>query len=81
MTAGLQLMKCLLTPLARTVLLPFGLSAAMSATDAVIQKKIYESGTTSLIISNEEMEDIMKIVKSPEESGLIIKGIRETIKN
>ena len=40
-----------------------------------------ESGTTTLIISNEEMNDIMKIVKSPEESGLLIKGVSEAIKN
>ena len=53
----------------------------MSATDAGIQKKIYGSGTTALIISNEEMEDVMKIVKSFEESGLLIKGIGEAIKN
>ena len=44
-------------------------------------KKIYGSGTTALIIWNEEMKDIMKIVKSLEESGLLIKGISETIKN
>ena len=53
----------------------------MSAADAAIQKKIYGSGTPSLIISNEEIEDIMKKVKSIEESGLLIKGISETIKN
>ena len=53
----------------------------MSAADAAVQKKIYRSGTTALIISNEKMEDIIKIVKSFEESGLIIKGISETIKN
>ena len=46
-----------------------------------IQKKIYGSGTTPLIISNEEMEDVMKIVKSHEELGLLIQGISETIKN
>ena len=40
-----------------------------------------ESGTTTLIISNEEMNDIMKIVKSPKEFGLLIKGVSETIKN
>ena len=40
-----------------------------------------ESGTTTLIISNEEMNDIMKIVKSPEESGLFIKSVSKTIKN
>ena len=39
------------------------------------------SGTTTLIICNEEMEDIMKIVKSLEESGLLIKGVSETIQN
>ena len=81
MTAGLRLMKSVLTPLAKNVLLPSGLSAGMSATDAAIQKKIYGSGTTALIISNEEMKDIIKIVKSREESGSLIKGISETIKN
>ena len=53
----------------------------MSATDAAIQKKIYGSGTTALTISNIEMEDIMKIVTSLEESGLLIKEISEKIKN
>ena len=53
----------------------------MSATDAAIQKKIYGSGTTALIISNEEMEDIMKIVKSLKELGLLIKESSETTKN
>ena len=68
-TAGLPLMKGVFTPLAKSVLLSVGLSAGMSAADAAIQKKIYGSGVTALIISNEEMEDIMKIVKSLEESG------------
>ena len=49
--------------------------AGMSATDAAIQKKIYGSSTKALIISNEEMEDIIKIVKS------LQKGITETIRN
>ena len=44
-------------------------------------KKVQGSGTTALIISNEEMEDIMKIVKALEESGLLMKGISETTKN
>ena len=52
----------------------------MSTADAAIQKKIYGSESTALIISNEEMEDIMKIVKSLEESELLITGISETIK-
>ena len=80
-TAGLPLMKSVLTSLAKSVLLPFGLSAAMSATDETIQQKIYGSDTTALIISNEEMEDITKIVKSFEDSGLLKKGISETIKS
>ena len=46
-----------------------------------IQKKIYGSETAILIISNEEMNDIMKIVKSLEELGLLLKGVSETIKN
>ena len=50
MTAGLPLMKSVLTPLAKNVSLPLGLSAGMSAADAAIWKKIYGSGTTALII-------------------------------
>ena len=80
MTAGLTLMKNVLTTLAKSILIPLGLTAA-SGTDAAIEKKISGSGTTALIISNEKMEDIIKTVKSVEESGLLIKGISETIKN
>ena len=54
-------MKSVLTPLAKNVLLPLGLSAGMLAADAAIQKKIYGSGNTEIIISNEEIEYIMKI--------------------
>ena len=78
MTAGIPLMKSVLMPLAKSVLLPFGLSASKSAT---IQKKTYGLGTTALIISNEEMEDSIKIVTSREKSGLLIKVIRKTIKD
>ena len=53
----------------------------MSTAEAAIQKKIYGSGITILMISNEEMEDLMRIVKSLEESVLLIKRIIETIKN
>ena len=60
--------------------MPLGLSTGMSAADAAIQKKIYGSERTVLTISNKEIEDIMKTVKSLEESGLLIKGISETIK-
>ena len=44
-------------------------------------KKILGSETTTLIISNDEMVDIMKIVKSLEDSGLLLKGVSETIQN
>ena len=67
--------------LAKSVLIPLGLTAAVSATDAAIHEKMFESGVTTLIVSNEEMNDIMKIVKSIEESGLLIKGVSHTIKN
>ena len=59
-------------PLAESVLIPLDLTAAPSAADAGIHKKILGSGnnTTTLIISNDEMEEIIKIVKSLEDSGL-----------
>ena len=66
---GLPLMKNVLTPLAKSILIPLALPAGLSAADAAIQKKIYGSDTTALKISNKEMEDIMKIVKSLQESG------------
>ena len=61
-------MKNLIKPLAKCFLVPLGLAAVASAEDAGIHKKILGSGTTTLIISNEEMED-MKIDKSIEDSG------------
>ena len=69
-------MKNILTPWAKSVLIPLGLTAVVSATDIATQKKNYESGTTVLITSNEEVEDIMKINKLLEESGFLIKGLR-----
>ena len=78
MRVGLRLLRNVFTPLAKSVLVPLELTAVASATHAAIRKKIYRS---LIIISNEEMDDIMKIVKSLEESGLLIKGTSETIKN
>ena len=66
-------------PLAKNVLAPLGITAAASALDAGIQKKIHGSGTTTLIISNEEMNDIIKIVQALEDSNILLKGV--TIKN
>ena len=59
-------------PLAKNVLAPLGISAAMSAIDGSIKKKMLGSGTTTLIISNDEMNDILKIVKSLENSSLLL---------
>ena len=68
-------------PSAKNVLAPLGITAAASAIDAGIQKKIHGSGTTTLIISNEEMNDIMKIVQALEDSNILLKGVTKTIKN
>ena len=68
-------------PLAQNVLAPLGISAAMSAIDGSIKKKMLGSGVTTFIISNDEMNDILKIVKSLEDSGLLLKGVRETIQH
>ena len=59
-----------------------GLTATASATYAAINKKIIGSGNhTTLIISNDDMQDLLKIVKSLEYSGILLDGITETIKN
>ena len=82
---GLPLIKSVIKPLAKSVLVPLGLKAAASAADAGIHKKILSSGhnnnSTVLIISNDEMDDILKIVKSLEDSGVLLKGVSETIQN
>ena len=72
-------MKNVIKPLAKSVLIPLGLTAAASAADAGIHKKILGSGNTTLIISNDEIEDIIKIVKSLKDSGLLLKGVSETV--
>ena len=74
-------MKNVLKPLAKSVLIPLELTAAASVTDSTIHKQISGSGNTTLIISNEEINYVRKIIKSLEESGLLIKGDRKTIKN
>ena len=72
------------------VLIPLGLTAAASAADAGIHKKILGSGryfssalhnTTTLIISNKDMEDLIKTVKSLQDSGLLLKGVTESVQN
>ena len=90
---GLPLMKSVIKPLAKSVLVPLGLTAAASAADAGIHKKVLGSGerpldlalphnnNATLIISNDEMDDILIIVKSLEDSGVLLKGVTETIQN
>ena len=89
---GLPLMKNVIKPLAKSVLIPLGLTAAASAADAGIHKKILGSSrrhssssashnNTIPIISNDEMKDIIEIVKSLEKSSLLPEGVSETIQN
>ena len=70
MKFDLPLMKNVLTPLAKSILIPSGSTSAASAIDADIPKKIYESGMTTLIISNEEMKNIMEILKEQKDAFL-----------
>ena len=84
---GLPFMKNIIKPLVKSILIPLGLTEAVSAADAWIHKKIIGSGhhsldfQPSLIISIDEKEDINKLVKSLEDSGLLLKAISETIQN
>ena len=68
-------------PLAKNILASLRITAAASAIVAGIQKKIHWSGTTTLIISNEEMNVIMKIVQALEDSNIFLKGFPKTIEN
>ena len=67
-------------PLAKTILAPLGLTAAISAIDGGIQKKIHGSGV-KLIIEQEHMNDIIKIIEALENSGILLKGVTKTIEN
>ena len=67
-------------PLAKNVLAPLGLTAAMSAIDGSTEKKIHGSGV-KLIIEQEDLKDIMKIIEALENSGILLKGVSKTIEN
>ena len=67
-------------PLAKNVVAPLGLTAAMSAIDGSIQKKIHGSGI-KLIIEEDDMNDIMKIIEALENSGILLKGVTKMIEN
>ena len=90
---GLPLIKNVIKPLAKSVLITSGLTAAALAADAGIHKKVLGSwhncllsfasrnNNTTLIISNNEMEYIIRIVKSLEDSGLLLNRVTETVRN
>ena len=88
---GLPLIKNVIMPLAKSVLIPLGLTGAASAADAGIHKKILGSGrrrssssashNATIIISSKDMDDLIKIVKSLEDSGLLLKGVTESVQN
>ena len=81
---GLPLIKNVIKPLAKSILIPLGLTAAASAADSGIHKKILgsrQNNTTTLIISNNDMEDLIKMVKSLGDSDLLLKGVTETVQN
>ena len=78
---GLSLMKNVIKPLAKSVLIPLGLTAAASAGDAGIHTKALGSGTTTLPITNYEMEVIIKTIESLKDSGLLLKGVTKTFQN
>ena len=79
---GLRLIKNVINPLAKRLLIPLGLTAAASAADTGIHKKILASGNNAtLIISNKDIVDLIKIVKSLEDSDLLLKGVTESVQN
>ena len=78
---GLPLIKNVIKPLAKSFLIPLGLTAAASAANSGIQKKLLGSGTTTSIILNEEMNDIMKIVQDLEDANILLKRVTKTIKS
>ena len=67
-------------PLAKNVLAPLGLTAAMSAIDGGIQKKVRRDAI-KLMIEDEDTNDIMKIIKALEKSGILLDGVGKTIEN
>lgn len=81
MSVGLPLMKNVLRQLAKIVSLQLRLTAATSATDASLKKKIYGTRIPTPTISIEEMKDIIKIIKSLAESWLLMKSVSDIVEN
>ena len=65
----------------KNILAPLGITVATSTIDVGILKKLYGSGNTTLIISNDEMNDIIKIIQALENPNILLKGVTKTIKN
>ena len=81
---GLSLIKGVINPLAKSALIPLGLTAAASAAVAGSGRRHSSSSAshnTTLIISNKDIEDLIKIVKSLEDSQLLLKGVTESVQN
>ena len=74
-----KLLSKLAGPLMK-IAMSLGVTAAMSAIDGSIQKKIHGSGV-KLIIEQEYLKDIMKIIKALENSGILLKGVTKKIEN
>ena len=68
-------------PLAKNILAPLGITAAASAIDAGIRKKIHGSGTTTLVISKKKIKDMVKIIKTLENSNILLEGVTKVVKN
>ena len=77
----LPLIKNVIKPLAKSILIPLGLTAVASAADAGIHIKILGSRNTALIIFNEEMNDTIKIAQGLEDSNILLKRVTKTVKN
>ena len=79
-TITLPLIRNVLKLFAKSVSVPLGLTAAATATDAAIEKEFFELGMTALTFSNDDLNNIKKVIKSLEDSALLKKGVTETIK-
>ena len=81
MKARFPFTKNVLTSAVKNVLLELEVKVAAPGTNEAFQNNLYRSGMTARIISNEEMKDIMEIVKSVEKSCLLIKSVSKTLEN
>ena len=69
-------------PLAKNVLMPLGVTAAASAMDAGIQKKIRGFGNSvTLVMSNQELNDILQVIKGLEHQRMLVKGLSEAVED